>query len=196
MKKRALLLCAALLVLVALMLQVSCNTQSKETQLTGPGLVERGQYLVNIGVCNDCHSPKIFTDKGPIPDTTRLLSGASSTSVVPSIPPGLIAPTAWGALGSNDMTIWVGPWGASFAANLTPDEVTGIGAWSEESFLNAMRSGKHLGTGRDILPPMPWNYIAKLSDQDIKAIFAYLKSLKPVENQVPQPIPPDKLFAK
>jgi cytochrome c553 len=195
MKKRALYLCATLIVPVVLMIQISCNTQSQESELSGQALVKRGEYLVTIGVCNDCHSPKVFTDKGPVPDTTRYLSGAASDSKIPAVPPGLISPAAWGAVGSNDMTVWAGPWGVSFAANLTPDQVTGIGAWSEDSFLKAMRTGKHLGTGRDILPPMPWPNLSKATDQDLKAIFAYLNTLKPVNNMVPQPIPPDKLFA-
>lgn len=197
MKKRVFFLCVALAVPLLLMLQISCsNSGDAHAELTGDALIARGKFLTTVGVCNDCHSPKIFTDKGPVPDSTRLLSGASENTKIPSVPAGLIGPSAWGAVGSNDFTVWVGPWGASFSANLTPDQVTGIGAWTEESFINAMRNGKHLGTGRDILPPMPWYAFATLSDQDLKAIFAYLKSLKPVQNMVPQPIPPDKLFAK
>jgi hypothetical protein len=54
-----------------------------------------------------------------------------------------------------------------------------------------MRTGKHLGVGRAILPPMPWPGVAALTDEDLKALFAYLQSLKPISNLVPQPIPPD-----
>jgi hypothetical protein len=88
------------------------------------------------------------------------------------------------------MTEWAGPWGVSFAANLTPDEVTGIGAWTPEVFIKAMRTGKHMGSGRPILPPMPWPGIGKMSDDDLRAIFAYLHTLKPVNNQVPLPVAP------
>jgi hypothetical protein len=85
------------------------------------------------------------------------------------------------------MTAWVGPWGVSYSANLTPDENTGIGLWTEDMFVEAMRSGKHMGAGRPILPPMPWMFIANLTLEDQKAIFAYLKSLKPIKNTVPSP---------
>jgi len=90
---------------------------------------------------------------------------------------------------SNDATAWVGPWGISFAANLTPD-ATGLGGWTEEQFIQTMRTGKHLGVGREILPPMPWFGVAALPDEDLKALFAYLQSLKPISNNVPQPLPP------
>lgn len=84
----------------------------------------------------------------------------------------------------------MGPWGVTFASNLTPEPTTGLGEWSEELFIRTMRSGKHLGVGRQILPPMPWFNYAKLSDDDLKAIFAYLRTLKPIVNAVPAPLPP------
>jgi hypothetical protein len=93
-------------------------------------------------------------------------------------------------LGNEHFTAWAGPWGVSFSMNLTPDEETGMGTWNEAMFIKAMRTGKHLGEGREILPPMPWPYLAKATDQDLKAIFAYLKSIPPVKNAVPDPIPP------
>jgi hypothetical protein len=120
----------------------------------------------------------------------KLLSGAPAEGKVPAVPQGVLGPDKWAALTTNDMTTWAGPWGVSFAANLTPDAATGIGGWSEEMFIKTLRTGKHLGTGRDILPPMPWDAYGKMTDQDLKDIFAYLKSLKPVANSVPQPIPP------
>ncbi|HEX2960271.1 MAG TPA: hypothetical protein VHO43_00670, partial [Ignavibacteriales bacterium] len=68
---------------------------------------------------------------------------------------------------------------------------TGIGSWDENVFVKAMREGKHMGSGRPILPPMPWQSVATLTDQDLKAVFTYLKSIKPISNKVPDPIPPD-----
>lgn len=152
--------------------------------------IQRGEYLVNIGGCNDCHSPKIFTSKGPEPDPTRLLSGYPAALKLPQIPQGVIGPDKWGGLLSNDLTGWVGPWGVSFSVNLTPDAETGLGNWTDGMFIKAMRTGKHAGVGRDILPPMPWYALAKLTNGDLKAIFAYLRTLKPIKNRVPDPIPP------
>jgi hypothetical protein len=91
---------------------------------------------------------------------------------------------------TNDLTAWVGPWGTSFAANLTPDSNTGLGSWTEEMFMKALRTGKHLGQGRDILPPMPWQMIGQMTDRDLKSVFAYLRSIPPVNNMVPDPISP------
>jgi hypothetical protein len=86
-------------------------------------------------------------------------------------------------------TAWAGPWGISFTANLTPDS-TGLGNWTPEMFIAAIRTGKHAGVGRPILPPMPWPQYRNFTDEDLRAIFAYLHSLKPVHNVVPQPVPP------
>lgn len=151
--------------------------------------VARGRYLVTVSGCNDCHSPKIFTAQGPQLDRTRLLSGHPANERLPALPAGVVGPGKWGAVASSDMTAWVGPWGTSFAANLTPDP-TGIGGWTSEMFIKTMRTGKHMGVGRRILPPMPWAEVGKLSNRDLKAIFAYLKTLRPISNLVPQPIPP------
>lgn len=91
---------------------------------------------------------------------------------------------------NDDLTAWVGPWGISFAANLTPDVETGLGGWTAAQFIQSMRTGKHLGVGRPILPPMPVSALAAMTDPDLNAMFAYLKSLKPIKNLVPAPMPP------
>ena len=153
-------------------------------------LIEHGKYLVEVGGCNDCHSPKVFGPKGPVPDASKLLSGAPSNNPVPAIPEGVLGPGKWGALASMDLTTWVGPWGVSFARNLTPDKETGLGSWTEAMFIKALRTGKDMGEGRPILPPMPWEGIGKMNDHDLKAVFAYLRSLKPIHNPIHDPIPP------
>ncbi len=157
---------------------------------TEPSPVERGKYLAMAGGCGDCHSPKAFTPSGPVPDANRLFSGYPSGAKLPEIPKGILGPAQWGALTTNDLTAWVGPWGVSFAYNLTPDPATGIGNWNEALFIQALRTGKFMGTSRDMLPPMPWQEIGKMKDDDLKAIFAYLKSVAPVDNAIPSPIPP------
>lgn len=152
--------------------------------------IERGRYLVMLGGCNHCHSPKTMSPNGPIPHPMKLLSGYPAESNLPEIPHAYLAKDKWGAVTNNDLTAWAGPWGVSFAANLTPDPATGLGGWTDEMFIKSLRTGKHMGTGRQILPPMPWEDIGHLKDQDLKDMFAYLKSLPPVRNAVPQPIPP------
>lgn len=150
--------------------------------------VERGKYLVTVGGCNDCHSPKVWTPEGiPMPDENRLLSGHQATEKLPEYQKDWVKPGNWVLLSGN-FTACVGPWGVSFAANLTPDEQTGIGLWTEDVFISALRTGKHMGKGRPILPPMPWPGLAQMTDEDLGAIFAYLKSIPPVKNQVPAPI--------
>lgn len=155
-------------------------------------LIKKGEYLVTIGGCNDCHSPKVFTPQGPVPDVKKLMSGHPANSKLPPVDKNSIGPGKW-VFFSEDLTAAVGPWGMSFSANLTPDDQTGIGLWTEDIFIKALRTGKHMGAGRPILPPMPWFNLVNAKDEDLQAIFAYLKSLPPVKNQVPAPIPPDEM---
>ncbi len=146
-------------------------------------LVAKGNHLVAIMGCNDCHSPKKMTPAGPVFDTERLLSGHPSDEVLgkydPETPKNYV-------LFTMGLTAAIGPWGTTYAANLTPDE-TGIGNWTEEQFSKAVKEGKWRGLDgtRQLLPPMPWQTFANLSDDDIKAIYAYLRTLKPVKNAVP-----------
>jgi hypothetical protein len=155
--------------------------------------VERGKYLVTVGGCNDCHTPKMMTPNGPEPDMSRTLSGQPATEKLAPVPAGLITPEKYGAVTNNHLTAWVGAWGVSYAMNLTPDKATGLGSWTQEMFVNALRSGKHQGTGRPILPPMPWYWYRNMTDDDLKAMFVYLQSLPPINNPVPDPLPPDKI---
>ena len=169
--------------------QIGFQKNPQEKTMSADDMVARGKYLVDtIGGCADCHSPKIFTDKGPEPDMAKFLSGHPAGSELPEIDPNLVTPDKW-MLVNPQLTAFVGPWGVTFAANLTPDEQTGIGLWKEENFIQAMRTGKHMGTGRLIMPPMPWFNLAKATDEDLQAMFAYLKSLPPVKNLVPGPMP-------
>ena len=180
----------AILGLFALFLAPAASLAAKKKGPKGMGsMVERGQYLVTVGACNDCHSPKKMTPNGPVPDEARLLSGQPADERLPAVPPNIIGPGKWGAITNNHFTAWVGPWGTSYAPNLSPDLDTGTGAWNEELFITILRTGKFMGSGRDILPPMPWYNYAKLTDADLKAMFAYLRSLKPVKNLVPPSVP-------
>ncbi|ANE52730.1 c-type cytochrome [Flavisolibacter tropicus] len=157
-------------------------------------LVKRGEYIVLTNVCHDCHSPKVMTPKGPVPDSTKLLSGHPANTSIPTFSSNVTQPGQWLAM-SPDITAFAGPWGISYAANLTPDSATGIGAWTEEQFVNTLRKGKHLGAdnGRDILPPMPWQFFAKMTDDDLNAIYTYLKTIPSISNRVPAPTPPNEV---
>lgn len=173
----------------ALLLFVACAEKKPVAQTA----VERGKYLVTIAVCNDCHTPKVEVPGGnPVLDDKRLLSGHPEKAPYPTWKPNDIKQRNAMALTNPMLTAWAGPWGVSFAANLTPDKETGIAEWSEEHFIQALRTGKHQGqpNGRDILPPMPWQFFKSMTDEDLKAIFAYLRSLPPVKNQVPLPVLP------
>lgn len=164
----------------------SANTVSPED------LVKRGEYLVTIMGCNDCHSPKKMGPNGPEIIPELLLSGYPSDRPIVKFGDPMLK-EGFGMF-YPDLTAAAGPWGVSFAANLTPDP-TGIGAWTEEQFKRALKEGKFKGIegSRMLLPPMPWYNFTVLKDEDASAIFAYLKSIKPVSNVVPQPIPPDQM---
>jgi mono/diheme cytochrome c family protein len=149
--------------------------------------VERGKYLVlGLGGCNDCHTPKKMGPRGPELDTSRLLSGHPEASKLP--PPPKLPPGPWIAVISGDLTAWSGPWGISYGTNLTPDETTGMGIWTEEMFIKALKTGRHMGTSRPILPPMPWETFRNMSDEDLAAIYAYLRTIPPIKNRVPEAV--------
>ncbi len=162
--------------------------------MTHQDSVSRGQYLTTIMGCNDCHTPKKFTKEGRMQlDSTRLLSGHPADEKTPGISDKkMIAPGQW-YLASSGLTSWVGPWGQSFTANLTPDP-TGIGEWTIDQFKKAFQGGKFHGldNSRPIMPPMPWEMYAHANAEDVSMIWTYLHSLKPVSNVVPAYIPPGK----
>ncbi len=151
--------------------------------------IQWGEHLVLVGACHDCHTPKKMTAHGPVLDTALWLSGHPANN--PRIDINRKEIESKGLAVTGDLTEWVGAWGVSFTANLTPDD-TGIGNWTEEQFMRALREGKFKGLpgGRTLLPPMPWEMYKNLTDGEIRAIFAYLKSIKPVSNLVPAPVPP------
>jgi hypothetical protein len=153
----------------------------------GSTSVARGKYLVTLGGCNDCHTPLKMGPKGPEPDMSRMLTGHPEGFVLPE-PPKMAPDAPWNWAGAATATAFAGPWGVSYAINLTPDENTGIGIWTEEMFVQAMRTGRHMGQSRPILPPMPWHGIGQMTDQDLEAMFAYLRSLPPVKNRVPDAV--------
>ena len=94
----------------------------------------------------------------------------------------------WGWSGSLTNTAFAGPWGVSYTFNLTPDDHTGIGIWTEDIFIKTIRTGRHWGTSRPILPPMPWQSLSTMTDEDLRAVFAYLRTIPAVRNRVPDPI--------
>ena len=182
--------------IASLALIFACNQPTATTTvvkdvISKDSLINRGLYLVTIMGCNDCHSPKNITANGPQPDPNLLLSGHPSAMALAFIDTATVK--NW-VLFNGMNTVAVGPWGVSFSANLTPDS-TGIGSWTEAQFAKALRDGKAKGLegNRRLLPPMPWPNYVNLSDADLNAIFAYLKSIKPIKNVVPTPIPPTQL---
>lgn len=182
--------------LASVMGLMSCGTENSQEvkeesipKLSQQELVLRGKYLTTVAGCNDCHSPKVMTTHGIEPDTTRMLSGHPGNDPLPP----LVRTNDW-VLFNMGLTAFVGPWGVSYAANLTPD-ATGIGNWDFKQFETAIRKGKYKGleTGRPLLPPMPWQMYRSMTDEDLLAVFTYLKSIPPVENIVPAPKSPQQL---
>ena len=149
----------------ALFVLVSCSQRRPETASTtasAPAMspVQRGEYLVAITGCHDCHTPGALFGA---PDFKRSLSGSE--------------------LG------WRGPWGVSYASNITPDPETGIGTWTDAEIERALRSGVKKD-GSPIAPPMPWPDLARLSPEDMAAVIAYLRTLPPVKHKNLNRVPP------
>lgn len=189
MRKSFLILFIATVTIAAVV--AACNgtagsSNTKTESKDSVWFVKRGEYLVSSMGCDDCHSPKRMGPQGPEVIPELRFSGFRHDGVLPPADTASIN-KGWTML-SPDFTAAAGVWGVSYAANLTSDE-TGIGNWSEQQFLTAIRKGKYKGleNGRDLLPPMPWVVYRNLSDEDLKSIFSYLKTTKSVENVVPAP---------
>jgi hypothetical protein len=182
----------AAFVAVALSLAIATAVHAAETRAKpagatkgDPKLVRRGEYLVRIAGCHDCHTPFRFDEAlgMPVPDMSRALSGHPENAPDPA---STYAKPDMGIMGPT-MTSFALPFGIVYATNLTSDPTTGIGSWKEDAFMKAMRTGKHAGSGRPILPPMPWANAAAMTDEDLRAVYAFLQSTPPIKNAVPKP---------
>lgn len=178
---------------LALLATLAAATSFAEPVPANPVQIERGKYLVSISGCHDCHTPLMMTAQGPVPDFSRALSGHPQGLALPP-PPAAAGPWVWGGAGTN--TAFWGPWGISYSVNITSDKETGIGTWREEDFIAMARSGRHLGVGRPILPPMPWPSLSAMTDEDLQAMYAYLQSTRPVKNAVPEAVIKSQAAAK
>jgi hypothetical protein len=155
--------------------------------------VARGEYLVSTSGCHDCHTPFKLGPNGAEPDMTRALSGHPEALVMP--PPPALPPGPWLVTIAATNTAFAGPWGVSFTANLTPDADTGLGQWTLKNFMDTIRTGRHMGRGRPVLPPMPIPVYNNFTDDDLEAVYSYLRTIKPIKNRVPEPLPPAQTTA-
>ena len=183
---------SVILIIVSVIFMVACKSKSESVttvpvEPTQEQLIQNGEYLVTIMGCQDCHSPKEMGPQGPVVIADLMLSGYPADRPIKKVDPEIIK-SGWNLM-NEDITSAAGMWGISFAANITSDP-TGIGNWTEENFKRALKEGKYKGlaASRMLLPPMPWQNFVNLKDEDVKAMFAYLKSTKPVNNLVPQPV--------
>jgi cytochrome c553 len=149
--------------------------------------VKWGEHLVKIGGCNDCHTPKKMGPNGPEDDMSLMLSGHPAQQ-----PPTMFdakEAAKKGLILTQTFTSWTGPWGTTFAANLTPDS-TGLGDWTEAQFLKALKEKKWMGLDgtRPLMPPMSMMSATIMSDDELKAIFAYLKTIPPIKNVQPEAV--------
>ncbi|HUF20336.1 MAG TPA: diheme cytochrome c-553 [Burkholderiales bacterium] len=187
--KRISLTAAAVLKLGLIGLQVPVVLADQDTVGSdSKDVLDRGKYLVTIAGCNDCHTPFKLGPRGPEPDMSRMLSGHPENLDMPPAPKLPEGP--WAIVAAATNTAWSGPWGVSFTANLTPDPETGLGRWTLRNFVDTIRSGRHMGRGRLILPPMPIPMYKHFTDADLEAIFTYLQSIPAISNAVPEPLSP------
>src|SRR4051794_18191612 len=148
------------------MIRTHCALLAASMLMLAPAMaddaqVKRGEYLVTLGGCNDCHTPGYFLGK---PDMSRYLGGSDVGFEIPGL-------------------------GVFVGRNITPDKETGIGGWTPEQIQAALQTGVR-PDGRTLAPIMPWHALAQLTDDDAKAMVAFLQSVKPVSNAVPGPFKP------
>lgn len=173
----------------------SCNdskteptgTTTKENFAGFESQLKWGEHLVTICGCNDCHTPKKMGPNGPENDMSLMLSGHPSQMPAPDF--DRMEAAKKGLIVTQTFTAWTGPWGTTYAANLTSDS-TGIGAWKEEQFLKALHERKWMGleNTRPLMPPMSMMPAVDMSDDELKAIFAYLKTTPAVKNVIPEAV--------
>jgi mono/diheme cytochrome c family protein len=189
MKQASLIVVATLVVIVAANATRPVPPPPQPAKMSRTEQVARGKYLVTIGGCHDCHTPWVMQANGqPGPDMSRALSGHPQDFVITE--PAKLSGDRFAVAIAPTNTSYSGPWGVSFAANLTPDKMNGTGIWTFDIFKNTIRNGRHWGVARPLLPPMPWFNYREMTDEDLAAVFAYLRTLKPISNQVPEPLPP------
>ncbi len=140
---------------------LACAGLSSITPAAAQTPVERGRYLANLAGCSHCHTPGHFLGKV---DMTRALGGSDVGFGIPNL------------------GVFVGP-------NLTPDKATGLGRYTDAEVTTLLRTGTR-PDGRILAPAMPWREYSTLTDADMKALIAYLRSLKPISNAVPGPFGP------
>lgn len=180
MHRNLLIFCVIALLVGAV---IALSIRSVESQ---SDRVQRGKYLVDaVAACGYCHTPRAGAEY----NMNMYLAGHPAGQAYPRYNFSMRQQGIF-TLTSPQMSAFSGPFGTSFASNLTPDKETGLGEWTEEMFIDAMRTGLHQGVegNRAILPPMPVKHYAQMNDEDLKAIWAYLKTIKPVKNEVNPPL--------
>ncbi|HEX7829386.1 MAG TPA: diheme cytochrome c-553 [Thermoanaerobaculia bacterium] len=191
---------AAAVIITSLAVIVAANASKPAVapapkKLSKAEQIKRGEYMVTIGGCNDCHTPWVIQKDGnPGPDMSRALSGHPMQ--FPITTPAQINSDRFAVAIAPTNTAFSGAWGVSFAANLTPDRLTGTGVWTFDTFKNTIRKGRHWGVARPLLPPMPWFNYRHMTDEDLEAVWAYTRTLKPIHNQVQEPLPPAAAVAR
>jgi Cytochrome c len=179
---------AALAFGAAVVLSFAPPAGAAEQASTRDAQVARGKYLVSTSGCMDCHTPMKLGPNGVEFDMSRMLSGHPEALQMPPAP--VLPEGPWLVVSSATNTAFSGPWGVSFTANLTPDAQTGLGKWTLRNFVDTIRSGRHMGRGRQILPPMPVPMYKHMTDDDLEAVYTYLRTIPPISNRVPEPLPP------
>src|SRR5262245_30513828 len=154
---------AALLGVVAIMTTITLMLALLPSRAADRQQIARGKYLVEFGGCMDCHTPGYFFGR---PDAARYLGGSEVGFEIPGL-------------------------GVFHGPNLTPDKETGLGNWTRDQIFTALKTGTR-PDGRILAPIMPWRALATMSNRDLRALVAYLQSLKPVKNKVPGPFGPQQ----
>jgi mono/diheme cytochrome c family protein len=126
-------------------------------QVQAQDILKRGEYLAHIMDCAGCHTTGALAGK---PDASMHLAGSTIGFEIPGL--AIIYPP-----------------------NLTPDAETGLGRWSDEDIVKAIRFGLR-PDGRQLIPVMPYPSYSALTDGDAAALVAYLKSIKPVAHAAPK----------
>ena len=168
--RKIIALVAIVLAIASLTYFAACNNNKKEEPKASTNtdsiqkVIARGDYLANhVAGCMDCHSKRDFSKySGPaVPGTEGQGGEAFSHDLLNAIP------------------------GVVYASNITPDPETGIGSWSDDDILKALTQGINK-KGDTLFPIMPYANFNHLAKSDLLGIIAYIRTLKPIKNKVPE----------
>jgi mono/diheme cytochrome c family protein len=181
MKKQTLVFLAGLFLLTFVLAFATTASASPNTQ---DDVLQNGKYIATIAGCIDCHTPYKAEYQDPSKYTLEQLQTISFNTIAALDETKLL---------SGGKPFDLGPAGVLLTRNLTPDQETGLGTWTDEQVKLAIKTGVN-DDGEILFPVMPYHVYNGMADADVDAVIVYLRSVNAVSNQIPESTIPTEGF--